>query len=661
MQNDWYPKDPVAVALTAEGVSRLCDDGLRQASVLAGELRSMSSKVDTDLDWENTFGKFDSLAFALQEASGVQELMGLCHPEETVRKAALACEPRVDAFVSDLYMDDAIADVLKRAAHELGELPNPRGRFVKKILERYRRNGLDLPAERRGRLKILNEQLTELGQSFQKNLADSKSVLEVEASSLEGLPPSYVANHAPQANGKIRISTDTPDYVPFMRYAKDRQAACELYRLYNNRAKDKNLDILEKLLALRNEKADMLGYATWADYALEPLMAKTAAKVDAFIGRLHLGLATQRDAEYREFLDEAKSQGWADTNNGISVADAAFLKDAIKRRKFDLDTQALSEYFEVGAVQDGIMRIASDLYGIVFTPDGSPAWHEDVKVFMVSEIGGEPLGRVYFDLFPRDGKYKHAAVFTLRHTKRNETGRLLPSAAMVCNFPKPGVSPALLDHDQVTTFFHEFGHLLHDVMSKSELASFSGTNVARDFVEVPSQLFEEWAWNRATLDMFARHHKTGAVIPDGIYRSLVASRTFGEAIFTDRQLYLAKLDQEYHTRRPGFDTTEVMAGLHAEFSPFVQVPDTHFQATFGHLVGYDATYYGYQWALSLAFDVRTRFMENWLMDKPTAAAYRQTILEPGGGEDENEMVRRFLGREPNERAYLEYLGIRTEE
>jgi len=657
MNNTWYPTDPVAAALTAEGVKKMCDDGLVQASRLAEGLRALATVPDAELVWENTFGAFDAVTFALQEASSTAELMGLCHPDAEVRVAALTCEPRVDAFASALLMDDAIAGVLKRAAVKLGGLPNPRGRFVEKTLESYRRNGLDLPAEKRERLKVLNEKLTALGQDFQKNLAESVATIEVDSSSLQGLPPAYVANHMPQNDGKVRLTTDTPDFVPFMRYSKDRKTAREFHYLYNNRAKDENLPILDQLIALRHEKAVLLGYATWADYVLEPRMAKDAATVSDFIERLHRGLAPRREMEFRELQAEAKEQGLTDVDGNVSVADAVFLHNAVQQKKFKLDSQALSGYFEVHAVHAGIMRIASDLYGIEFVPEADVAWHQEVQAYSVRGADGEVLGRVYFDLFPRDGKYKHAAVFTLRHTFASESGRVLPVAALVCNFPKPGVSPSLLDHDQVITFFHEFGHLLHDVLSMSELASFSCTAVARDFVEAPSQLFEEWAWNREALDMFARHHATGAKIPEDLYQPLVASRTFGEAIFTDRQLYLSKLDQVYHTRQPGFDTTVVMNELHDEYSPFERVPDTHHQAAVGHLVGYDAAYYGYQWALSLAFDLFTRFKEQGVFNKDVAASYRQTILEPGGGEDENDMVRRFLGRESSEKAYLEYLGI----
>ncbi len=645
------------MGMTAEGVVKLCDDGLREATRLADGIRAKKSANDTELTWDATFGAFDRLNFALQESALVPQLMGLCHPDATVRAAALTCEPRVDAFSSALYVDDEIALVLRRAALVLGSVSHPRRRFIEHVLRDYRRNGLELPVEKRAQLQALNETLTELGQAFEKNLANATLSIEVDPASLEGLPEGYVSNHPVGSNGKIRITTDTPDSVPFIRYSSDRVSARELSRLANTRARAENKPILEQILKLRHEKALLLGYATWADYVLEPRMAKSPATVRSFLERLHKGLAPRRAEEFKVFYDEAAAQGLLDANGGVMVSDTLYLDNILREKKFQLDSQALSEYFEVRTVQQGIMTIAAKLYGITFVPIVSKAWYEDVEVYDVRDADGTVLARVYLDLFPREGKYKHAAVFTLRQTSRSSGERIAPRAALVCNFPKPGIAPALLDHDQVTTFFHEFGHLLHDILSRSELASFAGTSVARDFVEAPSQMFEEWAWNRESLDVFAKQHQTGELIPEAMYQSLIASRTFGEALFTDRQLYLATLDQVYHTHLPGFDTSVVAEELFSSFSPFVRLPDICFEATFGHLIGYDAAYYGYQWALVLAFDIRSRFIQEGIMNPSTAASYRSSILEPGGSEEESDLVQHFLGRPSNEKAYLDYLGI----
>ena len=646
------PKDPVQQGLTAAGITKLCDEALGQAQALIEALRGQQG----ELTWRNTFGRFDAIIQAIQQASTVPQLFGVVHPELEVREAALTCEPKVDAFTTALFMDDAVASVLRTFATQKPALSPVQQRFVEHTLRDYRRNGLELDAKGRERLRELNEELTKAGQAFEKNLADTTLSLEISVDQLAGLPENYIQSHPADKNGRVRLTTNTPDYVPFLKYAKDRNAARELYALANNRAADKNLPLLDTLLTLRYEKAKLLGYATWADYVLEPRMAKNAATVKTFSDDLHSALKPKREEEFQAFKDMAASLG-ADAAIPIPASDASYLEDKIYEQRYAFDSKRLNEYFEIGTVQQGIMDIASRLFAVTFERSSAPVWHPDVQAFDVRSANGA-IGRIYLDLYPRDNKYKHAAVFGLRDTYRRGDGvRELPYAALVCNFPKPGTSPSLLSHDDVTTFFHEFGHLLHHILSTSELAAFAGTSVARDFVEVPSQLFEEWAWTRETLDLFARHHLTGERIPEDLFQALLATRTFGEVTAAERQLFLGTLDQAYHTREPGLDTTQVVEELSKEYSSFARIPGTHFQATFGHLVGYDAAYYGYQWALSLAFDAFTRFQSEGMLDEKVATDYRKTILEPGGSKDEAALMQDFLGRPANNEAYKKFLGI----
>ncbi|MEO5927381.1 MAG: M3 family metallopeptidase [Patescibacteria group bacterium] len=652
-----YSIDPISVAMTAEGVTSLCDRGLAEAARLAGGIRFLRDKDDASLTWDTTFGAFDGISKAVQESIYVPATMMMNHPDEAVRTAAMACEPKVNTFTSALFVDDAIADVLKRAAPLLKALPTDKQKFVDETLRDYKRNGLMLDTAGRETLKQFNEQMTTLGQAFEKNLADATLSIEVEPAQLKGLPETYIVAHPVKENGKVTITTNYPDYIPFMRYAEDRVAAKALQTQALNRAKEKNLKLLDQLIELRNNKAKLLGYATWADYVLEPRMAKSSAVVKTFLEDLHRGIQPARETEFRRMREMAASLGIA-ADQPIFGSDSAYLEDKVASQQFNLDSQKLSEYFEVRRVLQGILDISSKLYGISFEPIDAAKWHEDAQVFLVKDNDGSPLGRAYLDLYPRENKYKHAAVFPLRETMTLPDGsRELPMAALVCNFPKPGATPALLSHDDVVTFFHEFGHLLHALISKSRLTSFAGTSVSRDFVEAPSQMFEEWAWDKETLALFARHYKTDEMLPDELYASMAAARTFGEAIGTDRQIFLATLDQTYHTREPGFNTTDVLEELHPEFSPFMRIPETHFQASFGHLVGYDAAYYGYQWARSIAFDLLSRFKQEGMLNAKTAADYRQAILEPGGSDDESKLVERFLGRPANAEAYKKYLGI----
>jgi thimet oligopeptidase len=651
------PSDPEVLALTAEGVTKLCDEALVRATELADGIRALKDADEEVLTWDATFGTFDALCHALSEAVCIPQLYMVTHPDAAVRDAAATCEPKVDAFGTALLMDEAIASVLKRSASRIG-VPERRdhARLVEFTLRDYRRNGLELPPEGRERLRVLNEEITKAGQAFEKNLASTLSI-QIKPEQLEGLPASYIAAHPAGEDGLIRITTDYPDYVPFMKYAKDRAAARELYFQSNNRATEQNLPLLDTILKLRHEKALLLGYATWADYVLEPRMARNAANVRTFLDDLHAGLKQKREEEFVTYRKHAEQLGIL-SDGRVLASDAAYLEDLVLQDKFTLDSQKLSEYFEIRAVQQGLFDITSELYGISYRSVAVPVWHADVQPYDVLDTSGAILGRVYLDLYPREHKYKHAAVFGMRETMRLPDGsRLLPIGALVCNFSKPDGTPALLSHDEVTTFFHEFGHLLHHILSTSELARFAGTGVARDFVEAPSQMFEEWTWRRETLDRFARHYKTGAPLPDELFNALQASRTFGEGLHNERQLFLANLDQYYHTHEPGFDTTKIMEELHPEFSPFARIPGTHFQGTFGHLVGYDAAYYGYQWARSLSFDLLTRFEEEGMMNTKTAQDYRQAILEVGGSDDETALVIRFLGRAPTADAYKKFLQI----
>lgn len=649
--------DPVALSQTVEGILSLCDESLAHAKTLSDEIRALESAQDDQLTWDATYDKLDRIVQALQEAVCTPQLMSVVHPDAALRTATEGCEPKVNSFVTALYLDDALASVFRRAQVIITNPDAVQKKFIEETLREYRRNGLELDAAGRAKLTELNEAITRLGQAFDKNLAEAVGFIEVTPEQLEGLPASFRDNHPVGENGLVRITTNYPDFVPFMKYAKDREHAGELYKINLNRAADKNLTLLDELILRRKEKATLLGYPTWADYVLEPRMAKTSETVRVFLQDLHTRLHPLALKEFTRYQE--MNQTLFGTKEPIPASNSAYLEDKICEADYAYDSQKLSEYFEIKTVQQGIFDITSRLYNVSFHKSDAPRWHEDVEVFDVRDDATQTiLGHAYIDLYPREDKYKHAAVFGLRDTRRNEDGsRELPFGALVCNFPKPGASPALLSHDDVTTFFHEFGHLLHHIFSQSAYSSFSGTNVARDFVEAPSQMFEEWAWKRETLDLFARHHATGEKIPQDLFDAMTKARLFGEALMNERQIFLATLDQTYHTREPGFDTGAVVEELHPLYSPFTRIPGTHFQATFGHLIGYDAAYYGYQWARSIAFDLFTRFTNEGMLNTQTAKDYREKILAKGGSADEASLVADFLGRPTSPEAYAKFLGI----
>jgi thimet oligopeptidase len=651
------PGTPAEVALARKGVEQLCDESLARARATIDEIRRLDTASDDALTWDATVGKLDRVKLALGNAGQFPALMAVAHPDDGVRERAKLCEPRIDKLDTELWLDAKIANVTKRYAAKKETLTPVRARLLAHTLRDFRRSGLDLDAKGRKRITEINAELTKLGLDFDTNLAESHLVVFATPAQLEGLPKEWVTSHPPNKDGKIEITTDYPDYYPVLQYAKDRKLALDLYKQFENRAADKNLAVIDRMLALRSEKAKLLGYPTWADYVLEPRMAKDAKTVSGFLDSLRKHLAKKGDAEVTDFKAAHVKLGGKATDPMLP-SDRLYLEDQVRKAKYGLDSKEVSKYFEVRRVKEGLLAITSKLFDIRFRPAAdAPTWHPDVEAMEVTDAAGKVIGRFYFDLFPRDNKYKHAAVFSIRDTTKMPDGsRLMPIAAIECNFPKPGgAAPALMSHADAVTFFHEFGHVIHHLLSESELSSFAGTNVARDFVEAPSQMLEEWAWQKETLDTFARHHDTNAPLPAPLHGAMLRSRGFGRALATQRQLYLAALDQAYHTRPLPFDTTKVLAEINDAYTPFKYIVGTHFQASFGHLIGYDAVYYGYQWALSIAQDMFTRFKKQGLMNTKTAADYRAMVLAPGDSDDANRLVEKFLGHAPSDAAYKTFL------
>jgi len=643
--------DPFAPGMTVEGVTRLCDEHLAIAEQRLGRIKALDPAEPAALDFERTVGALDDVFLSIGNGSELPYLLGLVHPDEAVRLAARACETKADKLSTAIWLDAELARIITAYAQKGEELSGERARLLRDTVRDFRRNGSELPPGKQQRLRELNTSITELGQRFVAEIARSVGHIRIKPEQLAGLSPSYVSSHPPDERGWVTISTDYPDYFPFVTYAKDRRAARELYIKFTNRGGDANLGLLDRLLRDRHEKARLLGYESWADYAIEVRMAGRAQRALDFLERVREAIRQAADQEYQQFMAEHVRLG-GQGHGELLPPDRYYLEDRVRSRSCQLDSQKLAEYFDVEAVIQGLLDITAQMYGLEYRRVSAPGWHDEVLVYDIRS-DARTTGRFYLDLYPRAHKYKHAAMFTIRTAKRLSPEVVqTPMAALVANLPRPGEPMA---HDQVVTLFHEFGHVLHHLLTEAEFASYAGTNTVRDFVEVPSQTFEEWAWSREVLNRFARHRDTGEPIPASLFEAMIASRRVGLALHTQRQIFLALLDLGYHMREPGFDTTKVLEQIQKDTWRFAYVPGTHFQSSFGHLIGYDAGYYGYQWALSLARDAFSRFEREGLLNPETARAWRKQVLAPGGGADERAMLRAFLGRDPDEQAYIRFL------
>jgi thimet oligopeptidase len=452
-----------------------------------------------------------------------------------------------------------------------------------------------------------------------------------------------------------------------MDYVEDGGVRQKAWFAYKRRGGQRNVRLLERILALRAEAASTLGYKNTVDYEIETRMAKDSGTVAKFYNELRPIVRRKAQVDFNQFLAEKRAVT-KDKNAKLYPWDQSFVKQRLMKSKYAVDSQKVAEYFPVNQVFDGLFQITSSIYGIEFkdvTADapklGLPTWHADAKLWSISDkASGELLGHIYTDLFPRENKYNHAACWGLKPRKVWSDGTVQkPLAALVCNFTKPTADkPSLMTHPEVETFFHEFGHGLHQILTETKYGRFSGTAVARDFVEAPSQMFENWVWDANVLAKFAKHYKTGEVLPAKTLKAMNDARTLGSGLEAEHQFYYGLVDQAYHTAEGGkIDTTAVGVKLLGDVELYEPPVGSFFQSAFGHLMGYQGAYYGYQWSLVYAQDMYTKFDKAGPLNPQVGMEYRKKVLARGGSMDETAMLRDFLGREPNMEAFLKHLGL----
>jgi thimet oligopeptidase len=628
-----------------------CREGLAAARALLPQILGASGPRTV----ANTLEPYNEVLIGLSQSGALAGLFAEVHPDETLRDAARICEQEVSTFASELSLNRDLHEAI--AALEVSGLDAETRRFVEHTVRDFRRAGVDRDDATRDRLKAIDEELTRLGQQFSKNLAEDVRAVEISGGPerLAGLPADYVAAHPPGPDGVVRISTDYPDYTPFMTYAVDDDLRKQLYVVYRQRGGEANERAMQQILALRNEKARLLGHANWADYITEDKMIKSGQRAADFIERVWKLADKRARRDYDELLKELRSTD--KTAKAVGDWQRMRLENQVRKKQYEVSSEDVRQYFPYQQVLDGLLDITATVYGIRYLPAVATPWHEDVKVYdVVKADGGARLGRIYLDMHPREGKYKHAAQFTL---KDGVTGRQLPEGVLVCNFPSPkSGGAALMEHDDVVTMFHEFGHLMHHVLGGDHRwIRQSGVATEHDFVEAPSQMFEEWAWNHETLARFARHHETGAVIPAALVDKMRKADKFGVGTHTVQQMFYAAISLGFHTADPAaLDQLAEVKRLQKKYTPFAYVEGTRFHAGFGHLVGYSAMYYTYMWSLVIAKDLLTPFEKKGLMDTAATFKYRDTILAPGGTKDAADLVKDFLGREYSFTAFEKYLS-----
>lgn len=625
---------------SAEEFSKKQEEYLARAQQSLDVLLNVKGKRTID----NTLKPYDRILINLDAVGNQSSLMENVHPVEAMRSTGEKFSQKVAAFGADLSLNRAVYDAL--SSMDMAGADAKTKFYVEKALRDFRLAGVDKDDATRKKIKALRDELVLIGQEFAKNIReDVRTVTVKDVKELDGLPQDYIDRHAPDANGVITLTINYPDAVPVFTYAKSDDLRKRMYMEFNNRAYPKNMEVLDRLIAKRDELAKLLGFPNWAACATADKMVKSEKNAADFIEKIAAVSKTKSEADYTQLLARKAKDVPGATE--VNPWESGYYSELVRKSDFDFDGQKVRPYFQYEKVKEGILSVTSRLFDVEFKKNpNAPVWHESVECFEMFD-NGVLAGRFYLDMHPRENKYNHAAQFGIRN---GVAGTQIPEATLICNFPGGDKNdPGLMEHNDVETFFHEFGHLLHTLFAgRQPWMGITGISTEWDFVEAPSQLLEEWAWDVTVLQSFARHYQTGEPIPAELVQQMRRADEFGKGLQVRQQMFYAKLSLSYYDRDPKqIDTDALAKELRTRYTPYKFVDGTHFQASFGHLDGYSAIYYTYMWSLVIAKDFFTLFDSKNMMAPGVAKRYRNVILAQGGSRPADTMVKEFLGRDFN--------------
>jgi len=630
------------------------------------ELEEIAAHDATERTFENTVAAFDDAVSRLYEDTLWTWFQLNVHPELDVRELGETTRRKVSDFAVEIFLHEGVFDGLKAYAATSPALEGEQARLLEHALRDFRRAGMELPAEKREQLRQLEFDINEIEQEFSTNIRDDETTVAFLREELEGMPDDFLEN-LERSGDLYLVPTKPSSTTPIFQNCSVAATRHKISLAYGRRAGLKNVSVLEKIIRFRKQKAELLGYPTIAHFVTEDRMAQSPERVFAFYEDLRPKLRAKAQADFDELL-AAKREYTGDPDAELAAWDSTFFKTYLLEHEYRVDQKLVREYFPIEAVFEGLFSITQNLFGLEYrdvsdraAERGRPLWHEDVRLYEVRDKSTDQLlGEFYTDLHPRPNKYNHAAQFPLVPRKKWADGTVSrPVVALVCNFTKPTAEkPSLLSHGEVETFFHEFGHCLHTILTEADYGYFSGTSVARDFVEAPSQMLENWVWDAEVLKTFTRHYETGEPFPDEMLEGMLRARHLRSGLDAEYQLYLGMMDMRFHTDPDGaVDTTAVNEQTRAECLLLPSTPGTYSQAAFGHMTGYAAGYYGYLWSLVYAQDMFGRFRELGLLSPEAGAYYREKILSRGGTRDAIDLVTDYLGRAPSPDAFLQHLGL----
>lgn len=618
-----------------------CDANLQTFKQRISQLEKQTVKPQSDA--APVLAEWDQLMATFEDFAGPISLYSNVDPDAKLRQAAEDCEVKLNQLQTEIYQNPKLYQRFKNTkANDAIDT-----KYRQDILDAFEDTGVQLPAAKRARVKTIFDELTKLSQEFSRNIRDNPEKLEFTPAELKGLPDSYISGLKKNDKGNYLLGFEYPEYQPFMELA-DSDAARKRYQTaFTRRGTEKNLVLLKQIIDLRYELAQLFGQPSYADWALKKRMAKTPKTVNTFLADVHNVVAPLEQKEVEELRAfKAKTLNTTVEKAEINRWNVNYWSEKLRKDKYQIDQEKLRDYFPTLAAQKWLFAISSDLYGIEFKPAKVEAWQDEVEYYDVTDKNtGEVLGGLYMDKFPREGKYGHAAVWGVYGG--STLSKRKPISVLVTNFNRKG-----LNSDELETFVHEFGHALHGILSKTRYSGQSGTSVERDFVEAPSQMYEEWARRKETLSKVADYCDPACPrVDNALIERLKSVHNYGRGLRYARQTLYAQYDMALH----GADALKVQPmdvwKKMESATALGYVPNTEFPGQFGHLMGYQAGYYGYMWSEVLALDMLSAFGDN-LNNPEVGQRYRQAILSQGSQKNAAQLVKDFLGREPDNKAFF---------
>ena len=620
-----------------------------------------------EVNFTNTFIALDDLDYQIGLSVNRLSLIEQTSTNADVRDAATDAVKELSEWSVGIDYREEVYHALKNFAATNPQLSGENKKLFDDTLRDYRRAGLELPKAQRDEVEQMRKELTALETDYDNNVTKATKSLTFTGAQLEGVPADFLAQQGIKSgDDEYTLKANiTFHYLMIEDNAKSEATRRQMMTARCNLAREANIPLLQKILVLRDNIATKLGYANWADYATETRMVKNSQTAIQFLESLKTGLQPKYDQELAEFR-ALKIKETGDTNAVVNMWDWSYYANALKKTKYNVDAEQLRVYFPYQRVLDGMFAIYQRIFGLKFERVEAPyKWISDLRLYAVSDAKtGEPLGLFYLDMFPRDGKYNHFAEFGIIEGKLLPDGKYQrPVCSLVCNFPPPQPDkPSLLSHDEVETLFHEFGHAMHTILTRAKYSRFSGTSVPQDFVEAPSQMLENWAWDKKVLDSFAADYRNPKKkIPANILAQLKTARFATYATYYRRQLSFGLMDLALHTQIHATNADDVLPLSNKVLSDvsFPVPPDTAFVAYFGHIIGYGAGYYGYAWADSIAADMATAFEKSpgGYFDKTVGRRMRNEIYAVGDSRDINVSIGKFLGRPRSIEPFLKRIGV----